>query len=354
MAKIRTTSHHGRQGSAVHNGRAFDPDKAPHIDPAKSAGNAYYCFDQPAHFDTMTEQEQAEFFAGSDLRFYSWLFSASLEQQNEKYRERRQYSRIKTMENVVANAQTRPEETILQIGGKDYAGKIDRDTLLACVEDYREIERAWSEAHGGCVQEISIALHVDEASPHIHQRNVFCYQDENYIWHIGQEEALTRAGVTLPDPSKPKGRFNNRKMTYDAMRRQWWIDVCRQHGYDVDAEPEKHKRKHMDTETYKAHAAVEADRAALEAERAAVALERAKLDRLRQTAEEALKTALEATSEAQAAIASVKQYMGSQAAAQMAAKLTRADALKAQQERLRRHGLSLPSTQTGSDYQLGG
>ena len=32
-----------------------------------------------------------------------------------------------------------------------------------------------------------------------------------------QEKALEELGVELPDPSKPKGKHNNRKQTFDAV-----------------------------------------------------------------------------------------------------------------------------------------
>ena len=83
---------------------------------------------------------------------------------------------------------------------------------------------------------LSIALHGDETSPHAHIRRVWDYETKDGPT-LGQDKALQAAGVELPDPSKPKGRYNNRKMTFDAMMREKWLDICERHGLRLDREP---------------------------------------------------------------------------------------------------------------------
>ena len=42
--------------------------------------------------------------------------------------------------------------------------------------------------------------------------------------------------MQLPNPDKPKGRTNNRKMTYDATCRQMFLNICKNHGLGIEEE----------------------------------------------------------------------------------------------------------------------
>ena len=80
----------------------------------------------------------------------------------------------------------------------------------------------------------------------MHIRRVWDYTDRDGLCRLGQAKALQAAGVPLPDPNKPTGRFNNRKMTFDSMARSWWQECCREQGWDIetDARPDmRHKSK---------------------------------------------------------------------------------------------------------------
>ena len=52
-----------------------------------------------------------------------------------------------------------------------------------------------------------------------------------------QDKALEELGFELPDPTKEKGRFNNRKMSFDAECRRMFLEICKKHGLDIDMEP---------------------------------------------------------------------------------------------------------------------
>ena len=65
-----------------------------------------------------------------------------------------------------------------------------------------------------------MAYHFDEATPHAHLRRVWKYTDRRGYVRIGQDKALRRAGVELPYPGKPEGRYNNSKVMFDAMARE--------------------------------------------------------------------------------------------------------------------------------------
>ena len=69
------------------------------------------------------------------------------------------------------------------------------------------------ERFGKHIHILDWALHLDEGTPHIHERHVF--DCENKYGEIApqQEKALEALGFELPKPDKPLGRYNNRKIT---------------------------------------------------------------------------------------------------------------------------------------------
>lgn len=220
---MRAANHHGR-GTAKHAGRDFDLEKAPHIDPAKTPGNRYWTWDGQGNLEA------------SERAYYSQTYQAALDAQNELHRQRRQYKRVRDMGQVYEGRNTQPEGSLLYIGCKK-DGLVDPAILWACVEEYR----AWEQdALGGCYVPLTMALHVDEDGQyHVEERGVYQYQDEAGNWQIGQAAALEAAGVPLPDASKPRGKDNNRKMSWDAARREAWLDIVEAHGFKLERTPDK-------------------------------------------------------------------------------------------------------------------
>ena len=59
-------------------------------------------------------------------------------------------------------------------------------------------------------------------------------KDKDGHFIIAQEKLLREAGIELPDPSKPEGRYNNRKITFDKTkksRRVRLLFLCKNDGY---------------------------------------------------------------------------------------------------------------------------
>ena len=94
------------------------------------------------------------------------------------------------------------------------------------------------------------SLHLDEATPHIHERHVF--DCENRYGEIApqQEKALEALGFDLPNPDQKPGKLNNRKMTFDAACRAMLFDICEKHGLHLDHEPEYGGRKYLEKQDY--------------------------------------------------------------------------------------------------------
>lgn len=239
MAKTRTTRHSGRAGKASHNDRQFDTTQAEHIDQDRMEDNGYWhCY---SNNDLTFEQ--------AEMKYYTEHYGQALEAQNARYDKSRHRERIRTIEDIYKAKNTQPIETIFQIGNKDNAGAgVDKETLVSIYNAYWDRVNAWNNEHGNHYHRLSVALHVDETTPHFHERAVWDIQTKDGL-KLSQDKALEDAGVPLPDPSKPRGRYNNRKMTVDAIFRGYWIDACREHGIDIEAEPLP-TRKHRGKEAY--------------------------------------------------------------------------------------------------------
>ena len=256
---MRGSRHNGRWGSERHNGRDFDLAKSGHIDAQASAGNTYWAWDDGP-------------MVGCELRYYEEHFGQALTAQNERYRKKGNHDRVRTMEEFMQARQHRPEETIMQIG--TMADGVDPEEFGEMVDEFLEWEQNWAEQHGQPFALLDAAIHVDEASPHAHIRRVWQYKDADGVLHVGQNKALAAAKVPLPDPTQKEGPKNNRKMVYDAMCREKWLDICEEHGYEVERLPDASRSAHIPKEQYQA---IQDALAALEAREEAVRQSEARL-----------------------------------------------------------------------------
>ena len=83
--------------------------------------------------------------------------------------------------------------------------------MLAVVTEFIEEFKA---RFGDHVHVLDWALHLDESTPHIHERHVFDCENKYGEVAPQQEKALEALGFDLPDPAKPLSRRNNRKITF--------------------------------------------------------------------------------------------------------------------------------------------
>ena len=234
---MKASMHSGRTGNAKHNDRSFLSGKteqeqremAPHIDLAKTGINRTW-----VHGVGWNRQGEPVDIAAAERSFYSDRYGAAQAAKNDRYEAQRHPERRKSTDDLYTGKQTRPEEIILQIGSKDEP--VTNKVFGACLQDYIHELNQWNEEHGDHMHLLSIALHGDETSPHAHIRRVWDYETKDGPT-LGQDRALQAAGVPLPDPSKPKGRYNNRKIKFDTMMREKWLDICEAHGLKIDREP---------------------------------------------------------------------------------------------------------------------
>ena len=115
------------------------------------------------------ENKRARFtFTEVEKAYYVEKYSDHVDGQNERNRKARHYDRVKTIDGILENKKTCPEETLLQLGNID--GTVSADVLAQISAEYFE---EFNKRYGSHVHILDWALHLDEATPHIHERHVF-------------------------------------------------------------------------------------------------------------------------------------------------------------------------------------
>ena len=235
---MKITNRNAREDvSGKHNDRNFNVDYAEHIDQSRSHENIYWTHTG----DTISTFEEIE------RAFYEQHFSDKLEEQNQKHKEARNYSRIKTMLKYYHDKRTRPEDKILQIGNaKEHATK---EELWDCALEYRD---RFEELYGDHCVILDMALHMDEATPHVHIRRVWIAEDENGWEYVSESKALEQLGVPRPQPDKPESKYNNAKIMLTQNEVELFRQICIDRGLDID-KPTKSdiKKEHLPVLEYK-------------------------------------------------------------------------------------------------------
>ena len=103
---------------------------------------------------------------------------------------------------------------------------------------------------GEHVHVLDWALHLDESTPHIHERHVFDCENKYGEVAPQQEKALEALGFDLPDPGKPLSRRNNRKITFDAACRKMLFEIAKRHGLDLEEEAKYGNRKYLEKQDF--------------------------------------------------------------------------------------------------------
>lgn len=250
---MRATIHNGRTShlgafTPKHNDRNFDINHAEHIDPERVKNNRYW---------NWTGKEIT--FEAAEQAFYEKYIRKHLDAQNSRYRAQRHAERAKTMDEYRRSPQTCPEEVILQIG--KLGDTIPADMMARIIQE----QINWEQKTFPGVKVLDVALHMDEqGAPHIHERRAWVYTDKAGNLAISQNKSLEQMGVELPNPNKPRSRFNNRKMSFSRMCREHLLQICREHGLEIEEIPQEKSRSGRTLEDYQAG---EAEKRAADAER---------------------------------------------------------------------------------------
>lgn len=246
MAKQRATRHNGRKSnkgaySTKHNDRNYDYEEAPNIDETKTDSNYYWNRYDGGYYHK--DKEGKLTFEETEQRLYKEAFTKQWERTNERYKSNGHKERCKSFEDWCKLDCNLPEESYMQVGDKE--NPVSRQDFIKVTKLYNSRLQQWNKQHGYPFITLDRAWHFDEAVPQLHERRVWKYIDKDGTLCIGQEKALEQAGIPLPDPSKPKGRYNNRKMTFDKEMREMYLQCCLECGLEVETEALKGVRHNL-------------------------------------------------------------------------------------------------------------
>ena len=249
---MKLTRHNGRSGkhgtyNPRHNDRRFDVENSEHIDTERARQNIYWdCYRGFTTHEFRENPEQPDFsFEEIERMYYYEHYGGHVEAKNARNKKTRHTERHRTGEDWLNNNKTCPEESIYQIG--TMGESVPPETLFSIVNGYyEEFERRF----GSHIHIFDWALHLDEGTPHIHERHVFDCENRYGELCPQQEKALEELGIPLPNPEKPKGRNNNRKQTFDAVCRTILFDIARRHGLHLDQEPSYGGRDYLEKQDY--------------------------------------------------------------------------------------------------------
>ena len=249
---LKLTRHNGRAGkhgtyNPKHNDRSFEIANSEHIDPERVQQNIYWdCYNgirsalQPKDVDSL-----ADTFEEVEKLYYKLHYTNFTERQNERNAKIRHTERNRSPEDLLTSKKTCPEESIYQLGTLE--SHASPKELFQIATEFMD---EFHERFGKHVHILDWALHLDEGTPHIHERHVF--DCENKYGEIApqQEKALEALGFELPKPDKPLGRYNNRKITFDAACRTMLFEIAKRHGLELDEVPEYGGQAYLEKQDY--------------------------------------------------------------------------------------------------------
>ncbi len=233
---MKASRHNGRSGKhgvydVKHNDRDFDVEHSEHIDSERTKQNVYWDCYQGYSFAGSSQERQFNF-TEIERAYYYEHYSDFVDAQNERNEQARHPERNRTIDDVLKNNKTCPEESVIQLGNIDHA--VTPDVLAKVSAEFFD---EFNKRYGSHIHILDWALHLDEATPHIHERHVFDAKNKYGELCPQQDKALEELGFELPKPNEKKGKYNNRKMVFDEECRKLFISICQNHGLTIDVEP---------------------------------------------------------------------------------------------------------------------
>ena len=249
---LKLTRHNGRAGkhgtyNPKHNDRSFEIANSEHIDPERVQQNIYWdCYNgirsalQPKDVDSL-----ADTFEEVEKLYYKLHYTNFTEKQNERNAKIRHTERNRSTEDLLTSKKTCPEESIYQLGTLE--SHASPKELFQIATEFMD---EFHERFGKHVHILDWALHLDEGTPHVHERHVFDCENKYGETAPQQEKALEALGFELPKPDKPLGRYNNRKITFDAACRTMLFEIAKRHGLELDEVPEYGGQAYLEKQDY--------------------------------------------------------------------------------------------------------
>ena len=182
-----------------------------------------------------------------ELKVYDKYYKDWLDAQNQKYKQKGNYDRIRTMEDIIKNKRLAPEQTILQIGDKDNPISA-QDTWTIAIEYIR-----WHNKEFPNAQIISAHLDLDETTPHVHLTQVYLGVDpKTGLCKPAEASALKEMGIERPNPEEKEWKMNNPKITYTKICRDKQIEIIESMGYEINKVPREASESGLKFTEYKA------------------------------------------------------------------------------------------------------
>lgn len=249
---MKATRHCGRSGkhgvyNPKHNDRRFDLKNSDHIDEDRAKQNVYWDVYQGLSFPGKDKNPNLPemTFSQVESAYYCDKYYAFTVAQNERNEKSRHPERNRTTDDILRNKKTCPEETLYQLGNVDDSVPGEKLATIAA-EFFEDFEKRYGEH----IHILDWALHLDEGTPHIHERHVFDAENKYGELCPQQDEALRLLGFDLPNPNKPQGKFNNRKMTFDKVCRERFLEICERNGVFPDLEPVYGGKTYLEKQDY--------------------------------------------------------------------------------------------------------
>lgn len=235
MKNLKVRFHTGR-GSANHNSRKFDLEKADHIDQNllnKNYINYGPIFQQNSIAKT-NDIKQCE------LDLYEKLFSQYVQNQNARNIKSRHPERNRTIEDYYNDKKTCPVETILSVGNLQ-DGYVKGPKLSKIYHSYYD---KFNAKFGKNIMLLDLAYHCDEqGADHVHERKIFIGHNSRGEIIFSKAAAFKELGIERPDMSKPESRNNCPLQTYTKICRDMFIEACIEHGISIDQEVKEYSSK---------------------------------------------------------------------------------------------------------------
>ena len=233
---MKATYHNGRASkggkvyNANHNTLAETRNQQRHIDHELTMENKIWVRDLENLESPQLRETEGSFDASAyELDFYKKRYGEARERKNADYVKSGHKDDVRTMEQVIKNPKTAPLETIFQIG--TMTERVEPEVLERATKEFIN----WMQKeYGSNMDVLDVALHVDEATPHIHARCVLFGRDKEGNRDVNQSGDFRELKIERPDPTKKQGKYNSPLMTFTERNRQKFYDICQSYGLEID------------------------------------------------------------------------------------------------------------------------
>ena len=246
----KASVHNGRANSkgvaynANHNTMELSRTRQPHIDPERIHLNRYIQYLDGGAAIAHKGSEGGYDSRKHELERYRQLYGKGLDARNQRYRASGHRERVKTMSQVYRDPKTAPMETIFQLGKK--GSETDEQTRTqVMVGAWGDVLQHLHQRYGANLIPLDASLHREESTDHIHFRFTLGARDKFGHFMPNQNQALEAMGFQ-PDPSKPRGRYNNPLVYFTDELRETFYLACERRGVEIDREVTSGSRRQLE------------------------------------------------------------------------------------------------------------